>query len=265
MKKLIFSTFLILIFFTSLSFSQTQRHDYKKVDYIQVDQDKSHQFIKMARELMKPAYQKMVDSGDIKSWKLYLVNYGGGKSSEYNFVCVVTVPEIRTIEEKFSKVESLYFMPASSGQKDLGELASLSYLVASEIWKVRSLMAQDTTETMPSQYLTMDYMSVDEGAGPEYLMLEDEVAMPLHQERAKKGQMAGWEVYSLVLPGGTEYGYNYATGNFFDHIAHVEFGFTREIINQALPGTDVQELLDTIYDKRDLVKSEMWELVTHAK
>lgn len=266
MRKLIFTPFVFLILIASISYAQTQRSDYKKVDYIQVDKDMSQQFLKTVQQKMKPAYKKMIENGDIRSWQLYAVRYPGGERSKYNVVCVVTAPEVNTFEDNaFSEMESMQFTPASDGKNEMGKLASMTKLVASEIWKVRSLLATDTARTEPGQYMTMDYMKVPEGSGPAYLTLEDEVAKPLHQARIEKGTMSGWEMYSLVLPGGTEYGYSYATGNFFDHIGDMEFGFTNALIKQTLPGTNVSDLLNTIYETRDLVKSELWQLIDHAE
>lgn len=264
MKKRILSTCFILLFVVSYSFSQTERLDYKKVDYIKVENGNDLEFLNTVKGAMSNAYQKLIDSGEIKSWRIYKVNFPGGERSNYNYVSMVTIGDIRSVEDNFSNISSLYFVPKSSESESLSKLASIVDLQASEIWKVRSLISTDTMQaTKPSRYMTMDYMNVSQGRGLEYLMLEDEVAMPLHKERINRDNMTGWEVYSLILPGGTEYGYNYATGNYFDHIEDVEFGFTQELIKQTMPGTDVAELLNTIYETRDLVKSELWELITY--
>ncbi len=265
MIKLIYTTFLTLILCSSISFAQTQRSDYKKIDYIKVDAGKSQQFLTTVEEKMKPAYQKMINDGTIRSWRLYAVRYPGGERSNYNMISVVTAPEVNTFEDAFSKLESMQFMPASDGEKEIREMASMTQLAASEIWNVRSMATTDTAKTEPAQFMSMDYMHVPEGNGPAYLTLEDEVAMPLHRTRIENGTMAGWEVYSLVLPGGTEYGYNYATGNFYNHIADLEFGFTNELMKQTPSETNVNEILDNIYETRSLVKSEFWELVDYAE
>lgn len=264
MKKRILSTCLLLLFIVSYSYSQTERLDYKKVDYIKVENGNDREFLNTVKGAMSSAYQKLIDSGDIKSWRVYKVNFPGGEKSNYNYVNIVTTEDIRSFEDNFSNISSLFFVPKSAESNGLGGLASIVDLQASEIWKVRSLIPGDTTQAdEPSRYMTMDYMDVAQGRGLEYLMLEDEVAMPLHKERISRDNMKGWEVYSLILPGGTEYGYNYATGNYFDHIEDVEFGFTQELIKQTMPGTDVADLLKTIYETRDLVKSELWELITY--
>ncbi len=265
MKMRILMTGILVFFVVSLSFSQTERLDYQKVDYISIENGDEQQFMEFVNGAMSSAYQSLVDSGEIKSWKIYKVNFPGGERSSYSYVNVVTASDIRSFEDNFSNISALYFIPHTENQESLSGLASIADLHASEIWKVRSLIPSENEESEPSRFKAMDYMNVSQGRGLEYLMLEDEVAMPLHNERINRDTMTGWEVYSLVLPGGTEYGYNYATGNYFDHIEDVEFGFTQELIKQTMPGTDVAELLETIYETRDLVKSEIWELITYSK
>lgn len=266
MKNRIFATLFLLFFIVSFSYSQTERLDYKKIDYISVENGNDQEFLNTVKGAMSSAYQSLIESGDIKSWQLYKVNFPGGEKSNYNYVNVVTSEDIRSFEDNFSNIASLYFVPSSSNSDELTNLAGIVDLRASEIWKVRSLITNgDEGSAEPSRFMTMDYMDVAQGRGLEYLMLEDEVAMPLHKERISRDNMTGWEVYSLILPGGTEYGYNFATGNYFDHIEDVEFGFTQELIKQTMPGTDVADLLETIYETRDLVKSELWELITYKQ
>lgn len=266
MKKRILSTCFFLFFIVSFSFSQTERLDYKKIDYISVENGNDEEFLNAVKGAMSSAYQKLIESGDIKSWQIYKVNFPGGERSNYNYVNIVTTTDIRSFEKDFSNISSNYFVPNSYEGNELDNLAEIVDLQASEIWKVRSLLSPESDNSVnTSRFMTMDYMNVAQGRGLEYLMLEDEVAMPLHQVRINQDNMTGWEVYSLILPGGTEYGYNFATGNYFDHIEDIEFGFTQELIKQTMPGTDVADLLNTIYETRDLVKSETWELVTYQQ
>lgn len=264
MKKRILSTCFFLFFIVSFSYSQTERLDYKKIDYISVKDGNDEEFLNAVKGAMSSAYQSLIESGEIKSWQIYKVSFPGGERSKYNYVNIVTAEDIRSFEDEFSTISSTFFIPNSYNGSDLNNLDEIVDLQASEIWKVRSMISPEKENSVkPSRYMAMDYMNVAQGRGLEYLMLEDEVAMPLHRARIEQDDMTGWEVYSLILPGGTEYGYNFATGNYFDHIEDIEFGFTQELIKQTMPGTDVADLLNTIYETRDLVKSEMWELVTY--
>ncbi len=264
MNKQFFCTCLIFFLLSSISFSQTERFDYKKIDYLKVEQDQYQAVVTLAKEQLKPVFGELAGKDHIKKWRLYVVDYPGGEQSSYNIVSITTVTGIDAIQSNFNRVGSAAFIPDAAGNNVASRLGEKVKVVASEIWKVRSLIAPDSVSDEPSTYMTMDYMDVVSGKGLEYLMLEDEVAMPLHRERVNRDKMDGWEVYSLVIPGGTEYGYNYATGNYFSKLENIEFGFTQELIEQTMPGTDIGDLLDTVYNTRDLVKSEVWRLMVHA-
>lgn len=265
MKKL---TVLSLLFFfgiTSISLAQTLRNDYKKIDYLQVDKDEMKRFLKITQNDLKSSYQKLVDSGDLKSWCMYAVQYPGGEKSAYTFINIATSTNLNTVEDSFSQIQNPTYIPSSSNSKVIQNLDEIATVVKSELWKVENTIPGDSA-AKPSKFITMDYMNVTPGKNLDYLMLEDEVAKPIHRERMGVDRMAGWEVYSLISPGGTRYGYNFATGNFFDKLEHVEFGFTNEVINQAMgEDTNIPELFDTIYNTRDLVKIELWKLVDYTE
>jgi len=65
----------------------------------------------------------------------------------------------------------------------------------------------------------------------------------------------------LIQPGGLSYSYNFVTADHYEEMNHIEFGFTNELIKSVMPGTDINEMFDAIYATRDIVKSEMWQLV----
>lgn len=266
MKRITLLTGLLtFVFIISSAFSQVQRHDYQKIDYIKVDQNEVQRFITLSKEILKPAFEKLYSSNEIKSWRLYKIAYPGGERSDYNFASVITVTSPDVIEKLFSNQSLPLYIPEKNIKKDKKLLSSSTTHIASELWKVENTIKLDTVSNQPSRYMVMDYMDVNPGRGLDYLMLEDEIAKPLHEERVSREEMAGWEVYSLITPGGTEYGYNFSTGNHFDSLAHIEFGFTEEIINQAMADANIPELFNTIYSTRTLVKSELWELVDYAR
>lgn len=257
MEKLAY-TFLLCLIISASSFGQSQ-DTYKKIDYIKVDDDHLEQFLDWAENDLKSTYSDLVENGNMQSWQLYKAQFPGGEKSEYNFISVATAESMNLFEEEFSDITKP-FIPSNSNE----EVPNNSSLIKSEIWKVEDdSLLQDNGNTKP--YMTMDYMDVAPGKGLDYLMLEEEIAKPIHKERIEQEVMAGWEVYSLVLPSGTKYGYNYATGNYFDKLEHVEFGFTNEVIQQAMgQNSNIPELFNTIYSTRELVKVELWQLVTYT-
>lgn len=264
MKKFIFP-FVLCLVCMSVSFAQTQEDDYKKIDYLKVEQNQLEKFSQILEKDMVAGFEDLLDTNGIKGWSVYRVKYPGGNKSDYNFVSITTSSSLEDLSNHFSETISPGFIPSTMGKNAGRQLGKLATLVKSEVWKVENNAVADTASS-PSKYMTMDYMDVSEGKNLDYLMLEDEIAKPIHLERIDQERMAGWEVYSLILPGGINYGYNFATGNHFDKLEHFEFGMDEEIIRQTMgQNSNVADLFNTIYNTRDLVKVELWELVDHRE
>lgn len=264
MKNLIYSL-LLCLFFISTSFGQTKQDQYQKIDYLSINQEQLDKFIRVAKNDMSAGFETLLETAEIVSWRLYKVKYPGGKKSNYNFVSITVSSSLEALGKHFSEKYAPGFIPSTMDKDGTEHLLKLATLIKSEIWKVENTAYADSGAS-PSKYMTMDYMNVTSGKSPDYLMLEDEIAKPIHLERINQNRMTGWEVYSLVLPGGMNYGYNFATSNYFDKLKHFEFGFTEEIIRQTMgENSNVPELFETIYDTRDLVKVELWELINHQQ
>jgi hypothetical protein len=264
MKKLLLSFVLYLVFFASV-FGQGQDDLYKKIDYLQVNQTQLDRFLKVADRDLKSGFSSLLKNDDVKGWYLYKVKFPGGEKSNYNFVSITVSSSINDLGDYFSNSNAPGFVPSPITKGGTEQLSKLATLIKSEIWRVENSAYADTGST-PSRYMSMDYMKVAPGKSPDYLMLEDEIAKPIHLERIEQNQMAGWEVYSLILPSGMNYDYNFATGNHFKELEHFEFGLNEEIIQQTMgENSNVPELFETIYNTRDLITVELWELVDHLQ
>ena len=262
MKKFTLFFVLFTLTITGTLYSQAVKADYKKIDYIHVDQDQLSSFLKLVEGDLKSSYQQLVDDEKLTNWSIYYVEFPGGKKSSYNFVSIASASKLAAFEELYSSVSAHSYIPAAAKDKQM--LSVENAVLKTELWRVENMLSDSMDRSdKPSKYMAMDYMDVVPGKNPDYLMLEDEIAKPIHGERMDQDIMAGWEVYSLITPGGVEYGYNFATGNFYNKLEHVEYGFTNKVIIQAMgENADIPELFNTINTTRDLVKSELWELVS---
>jgi len=251
--------FIIPLFVPVMIFAQLQEGTYLKIDYLKVDNSEFEPFLNVMKSEMKKLQQQRINNDKIIYWRLYKVSYPGNRSSAYNFVTVTTA----TSPDPFEN-ESMIMRDDKSNEQFVQIIRSLQPFytnINSELWIVRNSIQSDSLNMGPARYVTMDYMEVAAGREFEYRMLEDEIAAPLHRERMNIDRMDKWEMYELIVPGGTKYGYNFATGNFFNRLWHIEFGFTEDLINQTHPDTDITSLLDQIVNTRDLVQHELWELV----
>lgn len=265
---LIHALFLIALLST-FSYAQNNLeliHDhqgyYMNVDYIQIQQKDILSFENNIEELIKPIQQARIDSDYIKEWYLYRVAFPGSRNTQYNYVVVSISNQICGFEDISNQISVSYL------HDDIDEkLVTYFNLMVpnhSELWKINNSVLV-SSDSKPSRYFLMDYMNVRSGMEYAYLMMEDELARPLHEIRMKHGNMEGWEIFSLITPGGTEYGYNFAAGNHVNSLRNIEFGFSEELIRQNRPDANVREFFNNVEETRDLVRSELWELVNHVK
>jgi hypothetical protein len=250
---------LIPFLFITPLYAQSQQGDYIKVDYLEIPFEEEDRFLNETRENWKSMQQERIDNGEISGWRLYRVKFPGSWNNEYNYVSVTNAPSMSAFEN--SEIAEAGASVITSQNPTMRPLNSIMH---SELWRVRNSVIKDQ-EIVPSLYMIKDYMEVSLGREYEYQMFEDEIARPLHEDRMEMDRMNAWEVYQLIIPGGINYGYNFSTGNFYNKLEHMEFGFTDELIRANHPDVNLMDFFQTIFSTRDLVKSELWVLVDFIK
>lgn len=258
--------FVIFCLITSVSFSQSEEGNYLKFDYVKVEPDNVQEYMEYMRSTWMPLYQQQIKQGTIDSWSLYRVFTRGGSRGNYNFVAITSASGLDVFESMHPRdILQMQEKNQQAISKMMSQANSLRTIMYTELWKAINKIAISEPSPHSARFMMIDYMNVVPGKNYDYQMLEDEIAKPLHLERKKKGTMAGWELFSLITPSGREYGYNFATGNYFDELENIEFGFTEDLIKTAMPGTDIPELFETIFSTRSLVHSEVWELIERTE
>lgn len=244
------------------SYAQSQEGDYMHIDYIRIDKEDIDDFIAQIEPQIKRLQQARVDSGALDKWYIYRVAYPGSQNTIHNFVSMSICSYICSFED-FDESLSDQFSPNDYAQL-IANYRNFMIPNHSELWRVNNTVVR-TDNIDPARYFSMDYMKVTPGMEYAYQMMEDEIARPLHEKRMENDTMEAWQLFSLVIPGGSQYGYNYATGNHFNNLKDFEFGFTDELISRTHPNTDINELFENIERTRDPVRIEIWELIDYVK
>ena len=254
------AVFVLTAVVTQWSPAQSYQGQYMHIDYIDQSMEDINEFTQQISTTVKLVQQARKDQGIITDWYLYKVEYPGTHQSQYNYVSITISDRISAFEDITQGIEGMFEGEDSNGL--LMKYESVFTPNHSELWSIRNSVMQNEN-SRPSRYMVKNYMNVGQGFEFEYQMMEDETARPLHQKRMENDVMKGWELNSMILPGGLEYGYNFSTIDYYDHLEHVEFGFTEELIHQTNPDTNINEFFENINRSRDLVRREVWELVEH--
>lgn len=241
--------------------AQGQQGYYMHLDYIMIEKENVSDFNEHVSSTFKPVQEARVENESIEGWYLYKVAYRGTRNANYNYVVVSISSGLSGFEDIGNQITDHF--SANSGAEIMNDYNRYLTPNHSELWVINNSVLNDEN-SKPSRYFGMDYMKVVSGQEYAYQMMEDEVARPLHEHRMDDGTMKGWELFGLITPGGTAYGYNFATGNYYDQLSDIEFGFTDEIIRANHPNTNINEFFEDIERTRDLVRSELWELVDYV-
>ena len=119
----------------------------------------------------------------------------------------------------------------------------------------------------PPKYIEVDYMKAAPGHENEYVKLEQEQWKPMHQERIKQGKLHAWYFFGVDFPSGSENKYNFITINAFDQWGQMEnpYADLAQLFQKAHPGASLQDLGAQTGKARDIVRSEVWELIDEAE
>ena len=260
MNKAALVTTLLSLILITFGFAQTEEGAYLNIDYLKVDSKNLAEFEELVQSSWQNVLKEDMNSGNITGTYFYKVVYPGGQLSKYNYVLVRSYQSLEAIMEAN---QTLGIQLANRDDGLLGKSLDIVSHQYSELWKTEAGV-MDPEDTTASMYLVMNYMRVKPGMESQYLALENDIAKPLHEERIEMGMMHNWRTYSIMQPGGLDYSYNFATADYYDNLANIEFGFTNEIMNNVMPRANFTETMDAIINTRDIVRNELWKLLYHV-
>lgn len=261
MKRTTLFTCVLTFLVFSQSFSQTEENAYLQIDYLKTDVEHAADFEKLVKKDWKAVYKKQMETAKITGWYFYKVLYPGGEAGAYNYLIITTFNDLNPVLEIDEAIEDQLTFTHSNKGSQMDVLATRQF---SELWKTEAEIMSISDKKM-GKIMVMNYMQVAPGKEAEYLTLENDMARPLHEERINNDEMHSWRAFSLMQPGGLNYGYNFATADYFENLSDVEYGFTNELIKSVMPGTNINEMFDAIYSTRDIAKYELWLLVDHME
>lgn len=245
-------------------FAQVTEPVYMLVEYMKISSGQEAQYLEL-EQAWKKLHQERVASGTITGWNLYNVRFPEGTDREYDYVTVTTFGSLDNVEIPYPDNVLESVMVNGKLPEIYEKTDQIRSLVNGELWRQIEAVQPETLPSTPSKFVLLDVMKVAPGMGDDYLRMERELFRPIHEERMKEGLINGWIVYSLVLPGGTDIGYNYATVNLFDRLSGVENSYPEDVIKRALPDQEMSTLMQEAIKTRETVRTELWELVDHTE
>lgn len=231
---------------------------FARVTMLKAKEGKEKDFENFVRDRIKPLQALRRQQGKIALWIFFKVHFAG-QGDDYNYVGVTYAPAWASMETE----------PWASLLKEMDADADVGAFLASQR-ELRTMVrehvlyqleALEPNPPVPSRYVRLDYMKTRPGKTSDYLKLEREDWMPFHQTLINDGQCSGWGLWQVVFPGGTGLPYDYVTSNRYSTYAQVLATDYEKTFKKATPAKNVNDVFNRTTQSRDIVKSELWEVV----
>lgn len=231
-------------------------------DLMKVKPGSEDKYLDLERNFWKPIHQERINQGKISGWILYRVLYTG-TSDLYNYVTVTFFDNPAKLENSWAGIDAKKILQGKDVDKAYNETLQCRDLVRSNlIMKIDEAVPE--TNSGPAKYIQVDYMKVKPGNEGAYLDAEKNIWKPVHQEFIKAGTRVGWSLWGNVYPAGSGTDYQYVTANFFSDFSKIGAADYDAAFKKAHAGKDIDALNLKTGNSRDLVRSELWEVVDSA-
>lgn len=254
---------LILAFVLSISprFGDAQNAPtvFAIVDLMKVKPGDDAKYIALEKNVWKPLHQERINKGLITGWILYKVLYTGS-SDTYNYVTITFFDNEANLEDPWSGIDPKTILNGRDVDKDMYETLESRDLVSSNLIMRQDEVIQESGSD-DIKYLEVDYMKVKPGNEGAYLETEENIWKPVHNEFIKAGSRAGWSLWSQVFPAGSASDYQFITANYFSDFKKVGSADYTDAFNKAHAGENMAELDSITANSRELVRSELWEIL----
>ena len=262
MQKL---TFYSCIPFFSLAISAQFKPNYFVVQYLKVHPSMDNEYLELETGVWKKMQQARIDAGVLDAWYFFRVISPSGTKTEYNYV---TVLQYDTAEKLAGHFES-YGVDYTT-LLDAEEIAfalktpEIRDLVYEEVWTTADQIMKKNASKM-YRFQVFNAMSLNEGiTEEEYKGLETKYWKPMHISRINTNRMHGWAMINMMIPGGTERAYSWATIDFYDRFIDIMTN-NDDILKKLYGDKEMVKITEQTLATRDLLRTEVRELLDYAE
>jgi len=233
---------------------------FAKTYCVKVEFGKEGEYFKLMTDVSKPMVQVLADNGEFSFRFLLHAAEPHGVDSPCDYILAYFYPGFPPDQKTtMSPIEASAKAHITMKWNDFTTRRDqLSRLRKTEVWKVASVIGGGE----PGNYARLDYMKVQPDHNAEWMKMEQETFKPAHQARIDLGVRKGWILNTLMLPGGSSLPYNAVAINIFkDWAAIGEPQRSEDAFKKAHPGQDMNAALAKASKLRDIVSSELYEIV----
>ncbi len=257
--------FSITLFLPNNVVAQDASTMYYTVQYMKVPIENDNEYVRLETEVWKLLHQARKDAGLLDGWYLFRVLSPAGTNTEYNYVTVNAYSSLEKLAGHYESFGVDYTKLLNGDQITMAlKTDKIRDLVKEEVWQLKDQKFADNVENM-YRYQVVNSMKLRPGVTEnQYIEVEKMYWKPIHEARIQAGKMYGWEMHSLLMPGGTAAAYTWGTIDYYSNFTDLFYDFT-DIFSRIHKGKDIDKIYGKTGSTRDLLTSEVRVLIDYIK
>jgi hypothetical protein len=242
---------------------------YVGINFIKVHPGKQEQFRQLVEKYGKKVNEYFFKNQNLVGWYLYQVLMPAGSSTDFDYAAVNITGSLAALLDFPMSTKDIYkkVFPEMT-DKMISDVQTqfdeYRHIVRREIYTpVQGAHTENAPNAPPSKYMQVDLMHPAAGKTADYIKMEKETFLPLHNERIKMGIMKGWGLYEKIMPVDSRMGYEYVTVNFYDDLNKLGDGYA-ESVKKLFPQKDMNAMINETEATRTIVQSGIWKLMNYV-
>ena len=253
----------VFILSSSQSYSQADIGNYFAIQYYKVHPSNENDFIQLQTGVWQKIHSERIKDDLLDGWYLFRVIAPQGTKAEYNYLIVQQYDDAEKFSAHFDGYGVNYNNILTNNEIELAlKTAEIGDMTYEEVWTTVDQMMTDNSGQI-YKYSVFNSMKMKPGVSvDDYQRMEKEYWKPMHKERMRRNMMFGWGMYTMIIPGGTERNYHWATVDYY----HNFMDYLRETnsIMESIHGKEkAAKYTEETINKRDLLKAEIRELMAY--
>ena len=255
--------FLFILFTLLFTVSVWGQDDtkYYVYQYVKVHPSMENEYLQLELDVWKKIHQARIEKDILDGWYLYRVISPNGSKTEHNFVLALQYDGAEKLAGHFESFGVDYTGLLTSEEIAFAlKTPEIRDQVYEEVWSAIDEIVPISSENS-FRFQVFNAMSLKPGVTEnEYLEVEQKVWKPMHQMRVAMDKMYGWGLYNMIIPGGTEREYHWATVDYYNRV--IDIMADNDPIMVKIHGEkNLEKFTQQTLGARDLLRTEVRELL----
>ncbi len=253
--------FLALFLFPILLSSQASKGSYFVLQYLKVQPTQESEFYNLETSVWMKMHEARIKADLLDGYYMFRVISPMGTKTEYNYVVALEYDNSSKLAGHFESFGVDYTEILDDQEIKMAlRTPEVRDLVYEEVWENLDLEMKDDA-SKPFRFQVFNAMKLKTGVSAEaYQKIEQQYWKPVHKSRISKDKLHGWGIYHMIIPGGTEREYQWATVDYYDRFIDIMEN-SDALFNQLHGAKNANKYLGETLASRDLLRMEVRELL----